>query len=560
MEAPAIHLTADTAMPMLKEALTGASAAGVAAAEGFSVTALACGGKIFELHKADFPPDKWHEVMSYIWGDEVPKAGCRIQKIMGGLLAAGIPHGNWIFDTALAAYLLDPARGERSAAEIAECFLQESIAPGAAAEAAANLTLYEKLQEELSSAGMTRLFRTIELPLCEVLADMEFNGITVNRAGLAEFGEKLSADIEKLQNRIFEETGEEFNLNSPKQLGTVLFEHLNLPAGKKNKNGYSTDIAVLEKLKDKHPAVSGIIGYRQLSKLKSTYVDGILPEIAEDGRVHGSFHLMTTATGRLSSSNPNLQNIPARTALGSEIRRLFVPGAADALLMDADYSQIELRVLAEISGDENMRQAFRNGTDIHTLTASQVFGVPAEEVTGEMRHRAKAVNFGIVYGISAFALAADIEVSREEASEYMRCYLERFPGVRDYMKNVVAQARKDGYVTSISGRRRYLPELSSKVFAVRSFGERVALNAPIQGSAADIIFIAMNGVYRRLKRENMRSKLLLQVHDELLLEVPDAEASAVRRILQEEMENAVSLSVPLTVEINTGRNWAEAKN
>ena len=357
---------------------------------------------------------------------------------------------------------------------------------------------------------------------------------------------------------MFELAGTEFNINSPKQLGELLFEKLALPSGKKTKSGYSTDIEVLAALRDKHPVVPAVMEFRQLMKLKSTYVDGLLSEIAPDGRIHTSFNMMATATGRLSSAEPNLQNIPVRTELGAEIRRMFVAEPGNVLI-DADYSQIELRLLAHISGDEVMRNAFRNGFDIHTVTASQVFGVQPDAVTPEMRRRAKAVNFGIVYGISRFALAEDLGVSRKEADDYMNQYFATYSGVRHYMDEIVKTARKQGYVATIMGRRRYLPELESPVFNIRAFGERVALNAPIQGSSADIIKLAMINTARRLRAENRKAKLILQIHDELIIEAPLAEAEQIKTLLREEMENVMRLSVPLTVDVAAGKNWAEAK-
>lgn len=405
---------------------------------------------------------------------------------------------------------------------------------------------------------MLHLFETVELPLCDVLAEMEHTGMAVDRDMLIAFGKRLAGEIAVVQKRVFELAGEEFNINSTKQLGEILFEKLSLPAGRKTRSGYSTDIEVLETLREKHPVIPAVIEYRQLMKLKSTYVDGLLAVVAPDGRIHTSFNMMVTATGRLSSTEPNLQNIPVRTELGAEIRRMFV-AAPGNVLIDADYSQIELRLLAHISGDAAMCEAFRRGSDIHTVTASQVFGVAPEQVTAEMRRRAKAVNFGIVYGISRFALAEDIGVSRKEADDYMNQYFATYSGVRDYMDSIVKTAKEQGYVSTIMGRRRYLPELESPVFNVRAFGERVALNAPIQGSSADIIKLAMVNVFRRLRREGLKAKLILQIHDELIIEAPVAEAEQTGRLLREEMEHVMRLSVPLTVEVSEGHNWAEAK-
>ena len=413
------------------------------------------------------------------------------------------------------------------------------------------------LEEKLEELGMTKLYRKIELPLCEVLSEMEKAGFYVDRKALYDFGESLNGDIARLQESIWQHAGHAFNINSPKQLGEVLFEELMLPSGKKTKTGWSTNVDVLEKLRSKHPIVDEILEYRTLTKLKSTYADGLLKVIGPDGRIHSSFQMTVTATGRLSSTEPNLQNIPVRKKLGAEIRKMFVAGPG-MVLVDADYSQIELRLLAHISGDEAMREAFLSGEDFHTVTASRVFGVPIAEVTPLMRSRAKAVNFGIVYGISAFSLAQDIGVFPNEAKAYMDAYLDKYHGVRDYMKHIVAKAKEDGYVATLFGRRRWLPELKSSNFNVRSFGERVALNMPVQGTAADVIKLAMVNVHRRLREEKLQARLILQVHDELIVECPEAEAETVQRLLAEEMENAVHLSVPLTADAHIGHSWAEA--
>ena len=404
---------------------------------------------------------------------------------------------------------------------------------------------------------MEKLYYDIELPLCRVLSDMEQAGFYVDRQALYEFGESLNGDIERLQNSIWQHAGHEFNINSPKQLGEVLFEELMLPSGKKTKTGWSTNVDVMEKLRGKHPIVDEVLEYRTLTKLKSTYADGLLKVIEEDGRIRSSFQMTVTATGRLSSTEPNLQNIPVRKKLGAQIRRMFVAGP-DMVLVDADYSQIELRLLAHISGDAAMREAFLSGEDFHTVTASKVFGVPIEEVTPTLRSRAKAVNFGIVYGISAFSLAQDIGVFPNEAKAYMDAYLSKYHGVRDYMEKIKTRAKADGYVETLFHRRRYLPELKSANFNVRSFGERVALNMPVQGTAADVIKLAMVNVHRRLQEEKLRARLILQVHDELIVECPQAEAELVRKLLEEEMENAVQYSVPLVAEAHIGHSWAEA--
>ena len=386
---------------------------------------------------------------------------------------------------------------------------------------------------------------------------MEQAGFYVDRKALYEFGESLNSGIAALQESIWGEAGHAFNINSPRQLGEVLFDELMLPSGKKTKTGWSTNADVLEKLRGKHPIVDQVLEYRMLTKLKSTYADGLLKVISDDGRIHTNFQMTVTATGRLSSTEPNLQNIPVRKRLGAQIRKMFVasPGMT---LVDADYSQIELRLLAHISGDEAMRDAFLSGEDFHAVTAAKVFNVPLEEVTPTLRSRAKAVNFGIVYGISAFSLAQDIGVWPSEAKAYMDAYLEKYHGVRDYMKAIVEQARAEGYVSTLYGRRRSLPELKSSNFNTRSFGERVALNMPIQGTAADIIKLAMVNVYRRLQSEGLRARLILQVHDELIVECPEDEAERVKEILKSEMENTAQLSVPLIVDAHIGHSWAEA--
>lgn len=504
-----------------------------------------------------FEDAAWEMFRDEYFKPGIRKVGHDIKPLMRKQLDDGKTFGGFLFDTALAAYLLDSLSGSYPLGKVAEKWLNVTI-PDAVQNPAVLAQLMPKLRMELDRTGMLQLFESVELPLCEVLAWMEHDGVAVDREMLVSFGERLSRDIVLAQRKVFELAEEEFNINSTKQLGEILFEKLALPAGKKTKSGYSTDIEVLETLKDKHSIVPAIIEYRKLMKLKSTYVDGLLAVIAPDGRIHTSFNMMVTATGRLSSTEPNLQNIPVRTELGAEIRRMFIAAPGNTLV-DADYSQIELRLLAHISGDEAMREAFRHGHDIHTVTASQVFGVAPEQVTPEMRRRAKAVNFGIVYGISRFALAEDIGVSRKEADAYMNQYFATYSGVRHYMDSIMAEAKKQGYVSTIMGRRRYLPELDSPVFNIRAFGERVALNAPIQGSSADIIKLAMVNVHRRLRKERLNAKLILQIHDELIIEAPAAEAERVGILLREEMESVMHLSVPLTAEVSKGRNWAEAK-
>ena len=402
---------------------------------------------------------------------------------------------------------------------------------------------------------MEKLLYELELPLSTVLSEMEQVGFAVDEEALCAFGEQLRRRIGEIEADIYEFAGP-FNLNSPRQLGQVLFEKLGLRPPKKTKTGYSTDAATLEKLAGEHPILPLILEYRKLTKLNSTYVEGLLG-LARNGRIHTTFHQTVTLTGRLSSAEPNLQNIPVREPLGRELRRMFV-AKEGCLLLDADYSQIELRILAHVAGDERMIEAFLSGQDIHALTASQAFGVPLEQVTPDMRRSAKAVNFGIVYGISDFSLAADIGVSRAQAKQYIDSYFETYPGIRRYLDEVVAQAKERGYVTTLLGRRRYLPELTSSNYNQRSFGERAAMNTPIQGTAADIIKLAMVRVRNRLKSEGFAARLVLQVHDELIVECPEQEADAAAKLLEQEMMNAMTLRVPLTVEVKKGASWYDA--
>ncbi|NLW01806.1 MAG: DNA polymerase I [Clostridiaceae bacterium] len=419
--------------------------------------------------------------------------------------------------------------------------------------------VYEKQSQKLNDSGQHFLYHDVELPLTMVLGSMEYYGFKVDRNALEEYGNMLDRFIRSLEQAIYMLAGEEFNINSPKQLGIILFEKLGLKAVKKTKTGYSTDAGVLESLADKHEIIPHILEYRQLAKLKSTYAEGLAKVIHPvTGRIHSSFNQTVTATGRISSTEPNLQNIPVRTELGREIRKAFIPEEGFTLV-DADYSQIELRVLAHITGDETLKRAFQEDADIHTLTASQVFRVPMVQVTTEMRRSAKAVNFGIIYGISDFSLAKDINVSRKEAARYIEGYLDTYPKVREYMDETVRLAQEKGYVETLFHRIRHIPELKSSNFAVRSFGRRVALNTPIQGSAADIIKIAMVRVWKELKKRKLKSRLVLQVHDELLVETWEEELEEVKNILRVGMEEAVALSVPLTVDISVGRNWYEAK-
>ncbi|MED9968551.1 MAG: DNA polymerase I [Ruminococcus sp.] len=467
------------------------------------------------------------------------------------------------FDVELAAYLLQPSEKDYSDKNL--CAMHEIELPAAENgdhEKYAPLAVFDRLCDvllsEIKSNEQENLLYNIELPLANVLAKMENLGFEVDRQGIEDYGNMLSAEISSLEGAIYESAGCEFNINSPKQLGKVLFEDLGLPAKKKTKSGYSTNAEVLEGLRYEHPVVDMVLNYRTLAKLNSTYCEGLLKVIGDDGRIHSSFNQTETRTGRISSTEPNLQNIPVRTELGREMRKFFC-ARKDWVLVDADYSQIELRVLAHIANDKNMIEAFKNGDDIHAITASQVFNLPLDMVTPVMRSRAKAVNFGIVYGIGAYSLAKDIGVTNKEAKQYIENYLAHYSGVDEYMKRVVEKAKLDGYVETMFGRRRYLPELTSGKHMMRAFGERVARNMPIQGTAADIIKIAMVRVDSRLKKEGMRARLILQVHDELIVEAPQDESLQVAMLLQEEMENAVKLSVPLTADAAVGKTWYDAK-
>ena len=480
---------------------------------------------------------------------------------------AGLRGQKAFFDVELAAYLLEPERSKYALSELSQKYLQEAAPESfddekaqAVWEAKAISRLYPLLGAKLEEEKLTHLMDTIELPLVEVLAAMEQNGVYVNRAHLAEKTEEVAGRLQKIEAAIYEMAGHDFNLNSPKQLGVVLFEELGLPVRKKTKTGYSTNAEVLESLRLEHPIIEQILAYRLWSKLKSTYLDGIAGLIRTDtGRVHTNFNQTVTATGRLSSSDPNLQNIPVRTEEGRMIRVLFEPGEGYDCLLSADYSQIELRLLAHMSGDENFIDAFKRGQDIHARTAAEVFGIPLDEVTPELRRHAKAVNFGIVYGISDFGLARNLHISRKEAGDYISRYFERYPGVRAFMDKVVAEAHETGYVTTMFGRRRELPAIKSRNFNQRMLAERMAMNTPIQGTAADVIKLAMIAAYRKLREAGLKSRILLQVHDELVLEVKESELETVQAILHEAMEHVVSLSVPLSIDVHWGRNWAEAK-
>ncbi|MBE6665587.1 MAG: DNA polymerase I [Ruminococcaceae bacterium] len=419
--------------------------------------------------------------------------------------------------------------------------------------------LYKVLERELVKSEQTELYRKIEFPLCRVLYEMEREGFSVDVEALKAFSVRLGEMQEEFASRVYMLAGEEFNINSPKQLGNILFEKLGFPHAKKTKTGYSTNAEVLEKLRPYHPIIGDILDFRQYGKLKSTYADGLAAAADENGKVHTSFRQALTTTGRLSSTEPNLQNIPVKTELGREFRKFFVAGSDDYVLIDADYSQIELRLLAAISKDEAMTEAFLSGYDIHTATAMKIFGVTAENVTIDLRKRAKAINFGIVYGMGEFSLASDLKISRIDAKNYIDGYLGAYPKVSEYLKNIVSSAKQEGFVTTLFGRRRYIPELSSSKKMEVAFGERVAMNSPIQGTAADIIKLAMVNIDKKLKEKGFDARLILQVHDELIIEAHKSCADEVRNLLKHEMENAVKLSVPLTVEISEGKSWYEAK-
>jgi DNA polymerase-1 len=458
----------------------------------------------------------------------------------------------------LGAYVLDPA-GNFDLPRLVARYMNE-VYTEEIPEAYYAMAVYKEIAPVIDEREQHNLLFDIEMPLARVLADMEIAGFRVDIGGLNNYGEQLGKLEKEAEERIYCYAGEEFNVNSPKQLGEVLFEKLMLPnPGKKTKTGYSTNAEVLEKMRPYHPIIEEILEYRKVAKLKSTYTDGLVKAADSDGRVRTNFKQTGTATGRLSSTEPNLQNIPIRTELGRELRRYFLPENRDYVLLDADYSQIELRLLSDISKDENMISAFLGGEDIHTSTAAAVFGVSKDAVTGEQRKRAKAVNFGIVYGIGAFSLASDLGISRAKANEYIENYLASYPGVRDYLKNVVKDAYANGYVTTPLGRRRYIPELAGQNKNLKNFGERVAMNSPIQGSAADIIKIAMINVSRKLRESGFDARLILQVHDELLIEAKRDDADKVAKILQTEMENAVDIAVPLVAEVTVGENWFDNK-
>ena len=534
------------------------------------------GSRAAELYADRYEGD-WQALLTALFSGDIKKAAHNVKDLMAALLAQGLPIEGFVFDTALAAYLLDATAGSYDLQRLFVAYYNEELPRpvhlepdafsmlGDRAAAAAALLSYtaavaalrETLAPKLRELELEPLYYDVELPLCAVLARMEQRGFLIDRAALAQFGETLQTSITQLEQQIYAAAGVPFNINSPKQLGKVLFEDMQLPHGKKTKTGWSTNADVLDKLRGV-PIVADVLQYRQYAKLKSTYADGLLKAVSPDGRIRTSFQMTVTATGRLSSTEPNLQNIPTRTELGSQMRRMFV-AAPGNVLVDADYSQIELRLLAHISGDEAMCRAFRSGEDFHTLTAARVFHVEPQDVTPEMRRRAKAVNFGVVYGISPFSLSQDIGVTVAEAKEYMERYFQTYTGVRAYMDRIVEQARADGYVETLMHRCRALPELKSSNHNLRAFGERVALNMPIQGTAADLMKLAMVRVERRLADEGLAAQLIMQVHDELIVECPEDEAARVQALLEEEMSGVMTLAVPLPAEAHCGKNWLTAK-
>ena len=516
--------------------------------------------------------------------EDIEKIGHDIKGDIVGLFRLEINISSISFDAMVGQYLLNPSQTDYCISQLADDYLnikiesiEDILGKGKNKKTYKELSVEKRasyfskildivfmlediIEAQIEKQGMSELFYNVELPLTEVLASMEYNGFKIDLEVLKSLGEEFNNEIDLLTKDIYSYAGEEFNINSTKQLGEVLFDKLGLPVVKKTKTGYSTDAEVLEKLNGKHPIIEKILKYRQLIKLKSTYIDGLMNLVDKKTcRVHSSFNQTVTTTGRISSTEPNLQNIPVKTDEGRKIRKAFVPNDVDCTLIDGDYSQIELRVLAHISDDPKLKEAFYNNADIHRKTASEVFKVPKEEVTPLMRSRAKAVNFGIVYGISDYGLSRDLNISRKEAKEYINNYLENYQKVKEYMENIVVDAKEKGYVETILNRRRYLPELQSKNFVVRSFGERIAMNTPIQGSAADIIKVAMVRIYKELKKHNMKSRLILQVHDELIVEAKKEEAEEVEKILKEVMENSIELNVPLKVDIKTGANWYETK-
>lgn len=487
--------------------------------------------------------------------EEIEKVLFDIKKTKHSLLKDGIMLKNCSFDLHLATYLLLPQTSAYTLQKISKQFLDDVPVDGAAVL----LYMEDILKKELEHNGMLNLYEELEHPLINVLYEMETIGFLLDADVLKELQDTYSEKINTLQDKIIMHAGEEFNVNSPKQLEVILFEKLQLPTSKKTKTGYSTDVEVLEKLIDKHPIVPLILEYRKLAKLKSTYIDGLLNYAQNgDNRVHSTFHQTVTATGRLSSSDPNLQNIPIKTEDGREIRKAFI-AKEGCVLIGADYSQIELRVLAHIAGDENMINAFKSGKDIHTSTASEVFDIPISQVTSALRSAAKAVNFGIVYGISDFGLARNINIPRKQAKQYIEKYFERYPSIKQFMDEIVKKCKQDGYVTTLMGRKRFVPEIDSRNYNIRSFGERIAMNTPIQGSAADIIKKAMLDITKEIKFRDLKSRLILQIHDELIFEVPDLEVELMLKMVEDKMENVFKLNVPLLAETKSGKSWYDTK-
>ncbi len=509
-----------------------------------------------------FPNDALRQVLQ---DSKIPKISYDVKRSYSVLMRSNLAMAGVICDPMIAAYLLDPGKNRYTMPDLALEYLQVDLPPDAGSDPL-QLATYSKrlcpvMLDQLTQNDQLELFMNMEIPLAMILARMELNGIRVDGHQLTEMGILLGQRIERLTQEIFQAAGTEFNINSPKQMGEVLFEKLGLPFGRKTKTGYSTDVEVLTGLARIHPVADLILKYRQLVKLKGTYVDGLGNLInPETGRIHTTYNQTITTTGRISSTEPNLQNIPIRTEEGREIRKAFVPEKGGYSILAADYSQIELRVLAHISGDTTLTQAFFWGEDIHSRTAAEVFGIPIGEVTSSLRNKAKAVNFGIIYGISDYGLAVNLKISREEAKRYIESYFRRYPSVQFYMERVVEEAREKGFVETIMKRRRYLPDIHSRNFNVRSFAERTAMNTPIQGSAADIIKLAMVKVQTELDRRNMRTKMLLQVHDELIFEVPDEEMKLAIQVVRNEMENAYPLKVPLKVDMGTGPNWYDIKD
>ena len=534
------------------------------------------------VYVADFK--KFEKALKEIFEDtEILKISHDIKIDFILLKQQNVEAKNMMFDVKIAGYLLNATSGAYKISDLTSLYINYDLDEHIDTKQNEQTSLFDEvekqkeydelkasetyfliqlkpiLEEKLKEINSYKLFEEIEMPTAEVLANMQYNGVYVDEKEILKFGNHLKKELEELRIDIYRQAGEEFNVNSTQQLGKILFEKLGLTAGKKNKNGYATDVETLEKIREEHPIVSKILEYRKIMKLNSTYVEGLLPYIHEKtGRIHSYFHQTVTATGRLSSTDPNLQNIPTRTELGRKLRKVF-KAQENKIFVDADYSQIELRVLAHMSKDEIMVEAFKTDQDIHTICASQVFKVPVEKVSKQLRSRAKAVNFGIVYGISDFGLAEQIDIKRKEAKEYIEQYLETYSGIKSFMSDIVEHAKEKGYVETEFGRRRYIPELASKNYMVRQFGQRAAMNTPIQGTAADIMKIAMIKVYNELKKRNLKSKIVLQIHDEMLIETELSEKEEVYEILKQSMENAVQLSVPLKVEIEEGKSWYQAK-